>query len=46
MGEVGHHSMLHYNKYNYCLQPLQKKKKKKKDTKEKERRERWDLGHA
>ena len=44
MGEVGHHSRLHYNKYNYCLQPLQKKKKK--DTKEKERRERWDLGHA
>ena len=36
MGEVGHHSRLHYNKYNYCLQPLQKKKqktqKKKKDV--------------
>ena len=44
MGEVGHHSRLHYNKYNYCFQPLQKKQKKK--TKEKERRERWDLAHA
>ena len=36
MGEVGHHSRLHYNKYNYCLQPLQKKKKKKTQKKKKD----------
>ena len=41
MGEVGHHSRLHYNKYNYCFQPLQKKKKKKKD---KRKRKTWEVG--